>query len=103
MGYHEYDVISKRWYTWGYIYPFIELIVGGLYLLRVDSLLLHSATILLSVIVCIGVGIKLAKHETFQCACLGTVLKVPLTKVSLVEYAAMGAMALLMLSNSILL
>lgn len=96
-GYHEYDIISKRWYSWGYVYPFIELILGGLYLLRVDNPILHIVTILLSVVVCIGVGIKLAKREMFQCACLGTVLKVPLTKVSLVEYAVMAMMAFVML------
>ncbi len=97
MGYHEYDLISKRWYAWGYLYPFIELALGVLYLLVVSSPTVHIATILLSVIVCVGVGIKLAKHETFQCACLGTALKVPLTKVSLVEYAVMAVMAIVML------
>ena len=51
----------------------------------------------MSLIICLSVLIKLAKHEKFQCLCLGTVLKVPLTIVSLVEYAAMGIMAAVML------
>ncbi len=97
MGYHEYDLISKRWYNWSYLYPFIELALGAMYLLVIDNPLLHLATIVFSAIVCVGVGIKLAKHELFQCACLGTVLKVPLTKISLVEYAVMAVMALAML------
>jgi len=99
MGYNEYDIISKRWYGWGYVYPFIELGLGVLYLLTVDNPFLHIFTIIMSVVICIGVGIKLAKHETFQCACLGTVLKVPLTKVSLIEYAIMGSMAVYMLAQ----
>jgi hypothetical protein len=97
MGYREYDLIAKRWYGWGYVYPFIELILGVLYLLLVANPLLHIVTIIFSAIVCVGVGIKLAKREKFECACLGTVLKVPLTKVSLIEYAVMGVMALIML------
>ena len=97
MGYHEYDLIAERWYGWGYIYPFIELALGTAYLLVINNPILHIVTIIFSGVVCVSVWIKLAKHETFQCACLGTVLKVPLTKVSLVEYAAMALMAIIML------
>lgn len=97
MGYNEYDIISKRWYNWGYVAPFIELLLGVLYLLRVDNPLLHLTTIVFSIIIVIGVGIKLAKKEVFTCACLGTVLKVPLTKVSLIEYLIMASMAVPML------
>jgi hypothetical protein len=45
----------------------------------------------------IGVAIKIAKHEQFQCACLGTFLKVPLTKVTLIEDFGMAAMAAFMI------
>ena len=44
----------------------------------------------------IGVAIKLIKKEKFQCVCLGTFLKVPLTKVTLVEDFGMAAFALIM-------
>lgn len=97
MGFQEYDLLAKRWPIWGYVYPFIEITLAALYLLRVDDPALHLATLGLSALICIGVGIKLIKREPFHCACLGTVLKVPLTKVSLAEYATMGAMALMML------
>jgi len=97
MGYHEYDIISKRWYNWGYIAPFVELLLGTLYVLRVDSVLLHIVTIIFSLVIVVGVAQKLAKRELFTCACLGTVLKVPLTKVSLVEYLVMALMAVPMI------
>jgi hypothetical protein len=45
----------------------------------------------------LGVLIKITKKEHFQCACLGTFLKVPLTKVSLIEDFGMALMALLMI------
>lgn len=96
-GYREYDLIAKFFMPWGFIYPFLEVIIGSLYLARVEAAWLNWVTILLAIIICIGVGIKLAKHEVIQCACLGSILKVPITFISLAEYAAMGVMALAML------
>jgi hypothetical protein len=97
MGYQEYDLIAQKSKIWAYAYPFIELALGALYLGLVDNVWLFIATIILTAVNCAGIAVKLAKKEFFQCACLGTVLKVPLTKVSLVEYAAMGLMAAVML------
>jgi len=45
----------------------------------------------------IGVTVKLIKREKFQCVCLGTFLKVPLTKITLVEDFGMAGLALIML------
>jgi hypothetical protein len=45
----------------------------------------------------IGVAIKIAKKEEFMCACLGTFLKIPLTKVTLVEDFGMAALGMIML------
>jgi hypothetical protein len=98
MGYQEYDLIAQKSKAWAYAYPFIEVLLGALYLGLVNNAWLFIITIVLTAINCAGVAVKLAKKEVFQCACLGTVLKVPLTKVSLVEYAAMGVMAVVMLA-----
>ncbi len=95
-GYHEYDIVSKKWYGWGYVVPFIELALGSAYLFRIDAVLLHLSTLLFSVLVCFSVSQKLAKKEKHTCACLGTVLKVPLTTISLVEYLIMAVMAVYM-------
>lgn len=92
-GYHHYDLISKIWYDWGYLVPFIELFMGILYLLRINNAFLLLATIIFSLTVVLSVSLKLAKKEKFSCACLGTVLKVPLTKISLIEYLFMAIMA----------
>lgn len=96
-GYNQYDLVAKKWYTWGYIYPFVELALGLMYLGLVESVWLHSVTIAVSLLVVLSVAIELKKHGKFYCACLGTVLKVPLTKVSLAEYLVMAVMALVML------
>lgn len=92
-GYREYDLIAKNLPAWGYVYPFIELGLGGLYLAGGTSAETLLITIALSIITVAGVSIKLAKRELVQCVCLGNVLRVPLTYVSLAEYAAMALMA----------
>jgi len=97
MGYQEYDLIAKRFKAWAWAYPFIEAALGFAFLLGWASTPILWFTIALTAVNTAGILIKLAKREIFQCVCLGTVLKVPLTIVSLVEYAAMGAMAVLML------
>lgn len=97
-GFAHYDIIAKRVPIWGYIYPFVELGLGLLYLLAFQDPLLYVVTILITVVNVISVLIKLAKKEVFMCACLGTVLKVPLTTVTLIEYGLMGIMAIGMLA-----
>lgn len=95
-GFHHYDVVAQRFENWGYLYPFIELMLGVLYLVNIQHPLLYGVTLLVTILNVTGVAIKLAKKETFMCACLGTLLKVPLTTVTLVEYAVMGLMAIVM-------
>lgn len=97
MGYREYDLLAKNVPVWGYIYPFIELALGAAYLTSLNEPWLNMLTLTLSVLTVISVSIKLAKHETIHCVCLGNILKVPLTYVSLIEYAVMGLMAIVML------
>ena len=40
---------------------------------------------------------SLLKKQTFQCACLGTILNVPLSSITLIEDLAMVALAALSL------
>jgi hypothetical protein len=97
QGYQEYDLIAHNFKLWGWFYPFIEIGLATLFLLKNQSMWLYIATIIITLINVTGVGIKLAKREKFMCLCLGTILKVPLTTVSLIEYAVMGLMAVIML------
>ncbi len=97
MSYGEYDLITKNLPAWGYVYPFVEFGLGGLYLFGGADWRVDLLALILSGITVASVGIKLNKHETIHCVCLGNVLRVPLTYVSLVEYAIMGLMAVVML------
>lgn len=96
-GYASYDLLAKHWYTYGLIYPFIELTLGILYL----TAWLPGTTEIITIIVMgfssLGVINSLLKKQQFSCACLGTLLKVPLSTVTLIEDLTMVAMAVLTL------
>jgi hypothetical protein len=97
QGYSTYDLVAARFYPYGFIYPCIELGLGLIYALGITSTTVNVFTFFLMTVSGIGVLLKILKHEKFQCACLGTFLKVPLTKVTLIEDFGMAAMALLMI------
>lgn len=96
-GYSTYDLLAKKWFGYGYIYPFIELGFGLGMILLGDIFWLLIAEIIIMIFSGVGVAIKLYKKERFQCACLGTFLKVPLTKITLVENFGMALLAGLMI------
>ncbi len=96
-GYSTYDLLAKKWFAYGYIYPFIELFFGLAMILNFYTKPILWAEVLIMAFSGCGVAIKLAKGEKFQCACLGTFLKVPLTKVTLIEDFGMSLLALILL------
>lgn len=96
-GYSSYDLLAKRIFAYGYVYPFIELFFGLAMILAPTNVPLLLAEIAVMGFSGIGVVIKLAKRERFNCVCLGTLLKVPLTKITLIEDFGMAALALVML------
>jgi hypothetical protein len=96
-GFAMYDLIAKRWRSYALAYPFIELAVGLAYL--ADFLPLAASVVLLGVMLISVIGVLWALHKGLDvtCACLGTVLKVPLSTVAVVEDLGMVAMASVML------
>lgn len=97
-GYSTYDLLAGGWFGYGYIYPFIELGFGLAMLAGIMNPALLWAELVVMLFSGIGVAIKLAKGEEFQCACLGTFLKVPLTSVTLVEDFGMAVLALVLIA-----
>jgi hypothetical protein len=96
-GYSTYDLLAQKVPVYGYVYPFIELLFGLAMILLPFSRGLLIAEFIVMAFSGLGVAIKLAKKEPFTCACLGTFLKVPLTKITLIEDFGMAGLALLML------
>ena len=95
--YKGYDLIAAAWPPYGYVYPFLELILGVLYLGPWSSPLIYWFTLLLMGVSTAGVARVLVKGQTLQCACLGTVFDLPMSTVTLVEDLLMVVMAAAML------
>jgi len=95
MSYIGYDIIAKRWMTYAYIYPFIELALALGYFLKAEST--NIFTLIFMAIGSTGVLQQLLRGSKIRCACLGTYIQLPLTTVSLIEDLAMGIMALILI------
>lgn len=92
-AYSSYDVIAARWPNYGYIYPWLELALGIGYLLDRWPFALNLATAILMAVSIVGVLNAVARKQNIQCGCLGTVFKLPMSVVTIVEDALMGGMA----------
>lgn len=97
-GYSTYDLLAMRFKPYAYLYPFIELFFGLAMIADFRTILVLKLEVLVMSFSGLGVLWKLLKGEKFQCVCLGTVLKVPLTKVTLIEDFGMATLAILLLA-----
>jgi hypothetical protein len=96
-GYMTYDLLAQRSALYAHLYPFIELGFGLAMLSGLQNSWLLWTEVIVMIFSGIGVVIKLAKKEEFQCACLGTFLKVPLTNITLTEDFGMAILAAILL------
>ena len=92
-AYRGYDLIAIRSVSWAYVYPFVELALGIAYLIDFIPVLTNIGTILIMTVGAVGVLRALLDKRHIQCACLGTALNLPMTKVTLIEDLTMAAMA----------
>lgn len=95
--YQKYDLLAKIFRPYAFFYPFIELALGLTYLALLKVKILYIITAVILFFGAVGVFISLARGEKLKCACMGSILNVPLSRVSLVEDLGMGLMALIML------
>lgn len=101
-GFQMYDLIAQKSRFYAYAYPVIELGLGLAYLANVVPMLVYVLTIIILGIGAIGVIKALMKDLDVRCACMGTVLDVPLSTVTLTEDLGMVAMAIILLFSRIL-
>ena len=95
-----YDPIAKTFPFYGWMYPFIETILGLLFLLRIQLFISLCVTITILGITTVGVIRSLMNKSNIQCACLGTALKLPMTKATFIENFIMIIMAVWMIISS---
>ncbi|MEO6133485.1 MAG: MauE/DoxX family redox-associated membrane protein [Saprospiraceae bacterium] len=96
-SYSSYDILAKHWPVWGYIYPFVELTLGILFLTNFQMVITNAATFVIMGISSIGVIQSLMQKRRIQCACLGAVFKLPMSTITVIEDLLMVAMSGLML------
>ncbi|MFZ5915098.1 MAG: MauE/DoxX family redox-associated membrane protein [Pseudomonadota bacterium] len=96
-GFEMYDLIAKRFHPYGYIYPFIELGLGLAYFGFFHPATTYILTIIVMTIGAVGVVRALKRGLDINCPCMGSVLDVPLSTVTLTEDIGMGLMAAVML------
>jgi hypothetical protein len=96
-GFQMYDLLAKKDRRYAYIYPLLELLLGLGYFSFMLGWLVNLAAIALFSFSAAGVVISLRNGLKLNCACMGNILKVPLSTVTLTEDIAMVLMALYML------
>lgn len=92
-----YDPLAKIIPFYGWIYPFIELILGILFLMRLQIPMALMITVIILGITTIGVTRTLLSKKQIRCACLGTALQLPMTEATFIENSIMLVMASIML------
>ena len=94
-----YDPLAKVIPGWAWVYPYVELALGVAYMMSWQPLATNATTLVLMSVGGVGVLQSLLQKRTIRCACLGTALNLPMTKVTLVENGTMAAMAAVMLAG----
>ena len=92
-AYSGYDIIADRIPTYGFLYPFLELILGIYFLSPLVIPAFLWFTLILMLISTAGVLKSLYSKKKIRCACLGTVFNLPMSTVTLVEDLLMVAMS----------
>ncbi len=93
MSFRMYDPLAKQAPIYGYIYPFIEVILGLMFLIRYEVTIALILTLIVLGITTIGVTQTLLNKRSIKCACLGTTLNLPMTEATFIENALMIIMA----------
>jgi len=102
-AFKSYDIMAERSDLYATSYPFLELGLGLLYILLLFNgsfeleVFTHVSAMFLMTVGGAGVLNAIREGRNLQCACLGNVFNVPMTKVTLAEDLGMALMALLML------
>ena len=96
-GFQMYDLIAKQSRIYALAYPLIELALGLSFLASFQLIAACIVTILILGVGAVGVVLALIRGLDVRCTCMGTILDVPLSTVTLTEDLGMVAMAILLL------
>ena len=97
QAFSGYDPIAGRINFYGWVYPFVELLLGLLLLTSYAVDYALYATLFILGVTTIGVIDQLRRRNKIVCACLGSVLNLPMTEATLIENLVMLIMATMLL------
>tara|TARA_B100001248_G_scaffold253516_1_gene230869 strand:+ start:81 stop:782 length:702 start_codon:yes stop_codon:yes gene_type:complete len=97
ISFRMYDPLAKKVSLYGTIYPFMEVLLGIMFLTRIEVEAALILTIILLGITSFGVTQTLLNKKSIKCACLGTTLQLPMTEATFIENALMITMAFVLL------
>ncbi len=93
QSYSMYDIVAMKIKGYGFVYPFIELVLGIAYLISFNPSVTNVVTIVVMGVSSIGVIKSVVNKQKIQCACLGAVFNLPMSTVTIIEDLLMVAMA----------
>lgn len=96
-AYRGYDLVARAAPVYGFVYPYIELGLGLAYLAGVAPMAVNGITMVVMAISLAGVLRAVLSRRAIRCACLGTVFRLPMSTVTIIEDGLMLAMAALAL------
>ena len=99
-AFRGYDPLANRLALYGYIYPFIELTLGLMFLTSFAIFPALYTTLFILGLTTVGVINQLRQKNKIVCACLGSVLNLPMTEATLIENLIMIAMAVILIFGS---
>ena len=101
-SYSMYDIVAKKWTSWGYVYTFTELALGIAFLTGFNPILTNSVTFVVMSVSIIGVLQSVFNKRKIKCACLGAVFNLPMSTITIIEDALMIGMSGIMLLTMLL-
>ncbi len=84
-SYQSYDEVAKSFPLWGYLFPFVEGVLGIAYLLYDQANFLNFITIVIMGVSIIGATKEYKNSSNIMSPFLGETIKLPISKVTLIE------------------
>lgn len=92
-SYKSYDIVARTIPAYGYLYPFIELGLGIMFLIPALAMPANYITLVVMGVSIIGVLQSVLNKKKIQCACLGAVFNLPMSTITIIEDAIMILMS----------
>lgn len=87
--FRKYDIIGKHNPIYAFSYPFLEIILGILYIYDIEISKVKFVNMTIMLISIISVLISLVNGQKLRCGCLGSFFHIPLSYITLSENIAM--------------